>query len=102
MDPTSSGGMTHETMPNVLLPMELEEHLQLSEDLPSLTANELAEELQLSYPVLSESFSPFNEELSPIELEEISVETEGENRLGRKRACSERENEQAKKKTRFS
>ena len=101
--PTFSGVMSHETMPKVFLPkMELEEHLQLNEDLPSLTTDQLAEELQLSYQVLSESFSPFNEQVLTTELEEISVETGDGNTLGQKRACSEKEDEQAKKKTRFS
>ena len=99
---TFSGGMSHETMPNVFLPMKQEEHLQLSQDFPSLTMDELAEELHLSYPVLSESSSPFTEQVLHTEPEEMSVETEGGNRLGQNRACSEREYEQAKKKTRFS
>ena len=101
VEPTSSGVMSHETMPNVFLPME-QEHIQLSDDFPSLTSDELAEELQLSYPVLSERFSPFSEQFLPTDLEEISVETEGGNRLEQKRACSETDDEQAKKKTRFT
>ena len=102
VEPRNAGVMSHETMPNVFLPMELDEHLQLNEDLPQLTTDQLAEELQLSYPVLSESFSSLSEPFLPTELEEISVETEDGNRLGQKRVCSEKEDEQAKKKTRFS
>ena len=86
-------------MPNMFLPSEPEEHLQLSEDLPSVTMNELAEELQLSYPFLSESLSPFNQEVLPTEHEEI-FEIESRNRL-RKRRPNEGENERAKKETTF-
>ena len=86
-------------MTNVFLPSESEERLQLSEDLPCLTMNELAEELQLSYPFLSESFSPFNEEVLPTEHEEI-FEIKSGNRPGKRRA-NEGEDEQEKKKTRF-
>ena len=100
VEPTSPEVMSQAPMPNVFLPTEVEKHLQLSEDLPSLTMNELAEELQLSYPVLSESVSPLNEEVFPTEHEEI-VEIQGDYRLGKRRA-NQGEDEQAKKKTRFS
>ena len=86
-------------MTNVFLPSEIEDHLLLSEDFPSLTMNELAEELQLSYFFLSESFSPLNEKVLPTEHEE-AFEVENENTL-RKRRASEGEDEQVQKKTRF-
>ena len=100
VEPPFSTRMSHEKMQNVCLPLEPEEHFQISEYLQNVTMNELAEELHLSFPVLSESFSPINEDILPKEHEEIIIETEGGNRLGRKRA-SEGECEQGKKKTRF-
>ena len=86
---------SHEIRSNEFLPLEVNEYTWHSECSSGITMDELAEDLQLSFPLITDQcFSPCQ-----FLHEEISVETEDENRRRQKRT-KQGENGQKEKRRR--